>query len=198
MDGRRRALVVVAIAASFALGCGALTQRSDASIWAAVFAHATASDGSKRSVVVSSETATFTETFPTLEAVAAQIKWAFPNIDENLVATFVKANQSHGTVEQSSLHFSSSIERIVVDERTIREIFDAEPQLSAWTRFRARFPNATALLRLSRVAYSQDGQWAIAYIASACGGTCGSGVFFLLHQSNGNWRVAKDHMAWVA
>jgi hypothetical protein len=69
---------------------------------------------------------------------------------------------------------------------------------SGWDRLRARFPDAEGVIRLSRVAFSADGRWALMYFDIQCGVTCGGGNYLGLRRAGDTWRVVADVNLWAS
>lgn len=67
-----------------------------------------------------------------------------------------------------------------------------------WRRFHERFPAAGGVVRLSRVAFSPDGTWAMMYYDVGCGGLCGNGNYLALRRDRGTWRVVADIDLWIS
>ena len=52
--------------------------------------------------------------------------------------------------------------------------------------------------QFSEVIKSDDGNYAIIFTNSYCGGLCAWGGFYLLEKSNENWKVVGSHTEWVS
>ncbi|HEX7814038.1 hypothetical protein [Dyella sp.] len=64
------------------------------------------------------------------------------------------------------------------------------------TAFRATFPNARILVRVSMPAYAADGLQAVVYLTEECGGLCAHSGFIVLSRSSGTWRVVDRKLSW--
>jgi len=67
---------------------------------------------------------------------------------------------------------------------------------SVWTRFQARYPEASGMVTFSRVGFNADEDKALALIGYRCGDLCGAGGLYLLVKEDGNWKVQEELMAW--
>lgn len=75
---------------------------------------------------------------------------------------------------------------------------DVRDPEAGWERFAARFPRADGVIRLSRVAFSTDGDWALMYYDVQCGLTCGGGSYLGLRRDGDTWRVVADVNLWAS
>lgn len=69
---------------------------------------------------------------------------------------------------------------------------------AGWERLAARFPGSDGVIRLSRVAFSADGTWALMYFDVQCGVTCGGGDYLGLRRDGSTWRVVADVNLWAS
>jgi hypothetical protein len=72
------------------------------------------------------------------------------------------------------------------------------PESPYWTAFYARFPDASGIIRFSRVGYSDDGREAAVAVSYSCGQLCGRGSIVVLEKRDGVWRVRSSRMNWVS
>ena len=70
------------------------------------------------------------------------------------------------------------------------------PGGAMWTRFQARYPEASGLVTFSRVGFDANADKALALIGYRCGDLCGAGGLYLLVKEDGNWKVQEELMAW--
>jgi len=78
------------------------------------------------------------------------------------------------------------------------KIFEGDEPALSWARFRARFPEAPGLLRVSRVAIDEARLNALVYIEFACGPECGAGRLVRLARVIGVWQVQSGELIWTA
>jgi hypothetical protein len=67
---------------------------------------------------------------------------------------------------------------------------------SVWTRFQARYPEASGLVIFSRVGFDANEDKALATMGYRCGDLCGAGGLYLLVKEDGSWKVQEELMAW--
>jgi hypothetical protein len=68
-----------------------------------------------------------------------------------------------------------------------------------WPEFYQAFPQTAGYVRASRPVLSEDGTWAVVVVEHYCGGTCGSGLIFLLMRTpEGAWQVVVGDELWIA
>jgi hypothetical protein len=65
-----------------------------------------------------------------------------------------------------------------------------------WTRFQARYPEASGMVTFSRVGFNADGDEALTLVGYRCGDLCGAGGLYLLVKEDGSWKVQEELMAW--
>jgi len=70
------------------------------------------------------------------------------------------------------------------------------PGGAMWTRFQARYPEASGLVIFSRVGFDANEDKALATMGYRCGDLCGAGGLYLLVKEDGNWKVQEELMAW--
>jgi hypothetical protein len=57
---------------------------------------------------------------------------------------------------------------------------------------------STAIIAVSPVSISADGNTAILYAEQHCGALCGGGAFYVLERRDATWRVVGDKGLWVS
>ena len=72
------------------------------------------------------------------------------------------------------------------------------PTYQDWGSFKARFPGATAVLRVSLPGYSRDGNYAVVYSSASCGRLCGSGFSITLRRTRDGWVIVDSTTAWIS
>jgi len=70
------------------------------------------------------------------------------------------------------------------------------PGGAMWTRFQARYPEASGMVTFSRVGFNADGDEALTLVGYRCGDLCGAGGLYLLVKEDGSWKVQEELMAW--
>ncbi|GAB4037913.1 hypothetical protein [Spirosoma jeollabukense] len=59
-------------------------------------------------------------------------------------------------------------------------------------------PDFSSLVSFSSVVYSDDGNKAVCYRSSVCGGLCGTGEIYFLEKKATGWRVASNRLLWIS
>ena len=67
-----------------------------------------------------------------------------------------------------------------------------------WAAFFRRFPSASALVRLSPVAFDVAAREALVYCGSSISPMCCEGSFVHLRQTNGTWTALTWHRVWIS
>jgi hypothetical protein len=67
-----------------------------------------------------------------------------------------------------------------------------------WERFRKASGSPVLHLSLSRVGFAPFGRQALVYVESLCGPLCGAGLFIVLENRSGTWRVVSDRARWLS
>lgn len=82
------------------------------------------------------------------------------------------------------------------DERL--QIFNnADPDVN-WQQFRARFPDAPGIIRVSRPSTDATANSALLYLEFECGAKCGSGTLINLVQTvPDQWQVTSGSLVWI-
>jgi hypothetical protein len=66
---------------------------------------------------------------------------------------------------------------------------------SVWTRFEARYPQASGIIVFSRVGFDEEEDTALAFMYYRCGDLCGAGGLYVLVKTDGSWKVQDELMA---
>lgn len=61
-----------------------------------------------------------------------------------------------------------------------------------WAGFYEVYPGAKGIREMTLPSFSKDGLYAVIYIRTSCGPTCGRGGFTQYHQINGEWVKELD------
>jgi len=70
------------------------------------------------------------------------------------------------------------------------------PGRDYWQLFARYFPKSSGIVSLSRIAYNESGNEAMAYLAFSCGLLCGHGLAVVLQQFDGRWTVVEHMYLW--
>lgn len=70
--------------------------------------------------------------------------------------------------------------------------------LDWWSQFRARFPDTSGYMRITRPVLDDARKVAVIYVAHQCGGLCGTGTLVRLERTARGWRVAMIQGVWVS
>jgi hypothetical protein len=116
------------------------------------------------------------------------LKGYVPAMSESLRAKFLQALNDREEIKIDTNILDASVLFTMVSSNEPKQIFDS------WLDFKASYPDAKALIRLSHTAIDDDGQTALVYMDSWCGGLCGSGYLFVLAKLNNVWRVVSEQM----
>jgi hypothetical protein len=200
---RRRALHgpvrCAALAVALALLClGAFAAQApkltpaEYEVLSAVLAHGL--PGDTRAIAISARTTGDPETLvpagADLEALSTKLEVA-----PGLLAGWSGLNRQRGEVERN---LALAVRYDLVPDKLRARIFAGEEPARGWARFRARFPDATGLLSVSRVAIDDSQQHALVYVEFACGPECGTGRLVHLARADGRWQVISGELLWVA
>ncbi len=85
--------------------------------------------------------------------------------------------------------------------RALRDSLFSPTDLNVgWARFHERFPSQGQVLGFSPVVFSGDGNQAMVFAESRCGGRCGRGelIWLVRDQTNDEWRVRKAVLFWIS
>ncbi|MGJ7505534.1 hypothetical protein ACSFBF_34665 [Variovorax sp. ZT5P49] len=81
----------------------------------------------------------------------------------------------------------------------INYLFDTAKNLGlAWESFYKAYPDATGLVRFSRVGIDESASQALFFMSIGQGGLRAMGHFVLLHRPLGMWRVLDSAQAWIS
>ena len=161
-------------------------------LWSALITHGLGADA--KSVVIAQRTTDETSAVlapdAKLEDVATKL-----DVSPTLLNAWVAANQSSLSLERQ---FSLRAQYHLLDDKTRADIFTGDDAAANWGRFRAKFPDAPGLLRLSRTAVDAPAGHALAYIEFTCGPACGSGRLIRALRKGKNWTVISGELIWIA
>lgn len=85
-----------------------------------------------------------------------------------------------------------------VSEERLVQLFENRPMPEAWNAFRAAFPGAKGLARISRVGIDSKSGQALLFMSMTPGGLGGSGHLFLLQRERSRWSIVEDVRTWVS
>ena len=178
------------------------------SIFGALFAYLLAQPGTPDVLVIEELTASIEEVLPPPPAIpeanlssmspAEKLKGLYPAATETLRTEFLRILARGGAIDRNQFAAEGGVKIVWLSRQQKAAIFDTEPQLKAWERFRAQFPHSKSLLRLTAPAIDLDSQTALLYLGWSCGGTCGGGSLFLFARLKDGWRVMHEQQMWVA
>ena len=78
------------------------------------------------------------------------------------------------------------------------ELFNDDDPESNWTRFRAAFPDASGIVRVSRPGIDDAARVAVLYLEFQCGHECGSGrLINLALDATDSWQVTSGSLVWI-
>ena len=76
-----------------------------------------------------------------------------------------------------------------IDKKELDRLMRQGPD--SWVHFLKRFGSEVRLIRLSRIARTDEGTVALLYISYSCGPVCGKSHFVLFRRELGFWRVER-------
>lgn len=114
------------------------------------------------------------------------------DLDEETLDDFVAKNREQHPVEPD---LNPEGRLICVDDEEFRRIFrDAD----GWDRFRCTFPESDGTLRFSRVGLNRSITQAVLYAGQQFDWDVGSGGYWLLSKSDGEWIEAGNSETWLS
>ncbi len=113
-------------------------------------------------------------------------------LDEETLDDFIAKNREQHPVEPD---LNPGGRLICVDDEEFQRIFrDAD----GWDRFRLTFPESDGTLRFSRVGLNRSVTHAVLYAGQQFDWSIGSGGYWLLSKSDGEWLEAGKAGAWIS
>ncbi|MFI5136347.1 MAG: hypothetical protein ACHQIM_00880 [Sphingobacteriales bacterium] len=95
-------------------------------------------------------------------------------------------------------NFSSDLQTIVIGNNTAKKYFRHSKTVKQidrnWVRFHRKYPMPSALIELSEIA--SDGQRAVFYFSTRCGGLCGDSDLIFFSKENGEWKFLAKAPLW--
>ncbi len=86
---------------------------------------------------------------------------------------------------------------LLADEERV-EIFNGSDPDVNWQQFRARFPDAAGIIRVSRPSTDDAAKSALLYLEFECGANCGSGRLVNLGRTvSDQWQVTTGTLVWI-
>jgi len=86
---------------------------------------------------------------------------------------------------------------LLADEERLKIFNGADPDVN-WQQFRARFPDAAGIIRVSRPSTDDTTKSALLYLEFECGAKCGSGRLINLVQNEPDqWQVTTGTLVWI-
>lgn len=86
---------------------------------------------------------------------------------------------------------------IMVDDRKLRALYKADI-VAGWRRFWRRFPKTFGTVQCSAPGYDASARIAVVSCSHVMGALQGVGVFMILSDDGGTWRVTWSKSLWVA
>jgi hypothetical protein len=92
----------------------------------------------------------------------------------------------------------------LISSATADSIINARPprsgryRESAWATFQRRFHHPSGIVTVSRVAFTESGNTAIASYALICESLCGQGSLVRLDRVKGRWTVSAHAKTWIS
>ncbi len=97
---------------------------------------------------------------------------------------------------QQQLKLEEPYHLLANDERL--QIFNSDDPEVNWQQFRARFPDAPGIIRVSRPSTDATANAALLYLEFECGAKCGSGRLINLVQTlPDQWQVTSGSLVWI-
>ena len=86
---------------------------------------------------------------------------------------------------------------LLADDERLQIFNNDDPDVN-WQQFRARFPDATGIIRVSRPSTDATANSALLYLEFECGAKCGSGRLINLVQTvPDQWQVTSGSLVWI-
>lgn len=106
-----------------------------------------------------------------------------------LLDNLMRANATTASLDLSGISGTAMIRE---------EDVSAPFTLDWWSQFRARFPDTSGYMRITRPVLDDARKVAVIYVAHRCGGLCGTGTLVRLERTSRGWRVAGIQGVWVS
>ena len=147
-------------------------------------------------IAVASMSATSQEIFGGRTPSPAVFQQQLPNAPLSLIDAFLKA-----VARPRDLDFSGvappGLRVYAVSDTKLAQVFNKKQPPAAWRDFRAAFPGANGLVRISRPAIDPASGQALIYMSMTPEGPGGSGHIYLLQREGPQWKVTGDFQTWV-
>jgi len=198
MNRTRRDLLIAAVLIGFSRPVRAEDPTAESAVYRALLAYFAAkagADAEAAHLFIAEKPARLDEALPQGPGETPRpkaLEALVPGTTESLRNRFLQVLESSEPIDARWLASEGRLKVTAVSQ------YEPEGVFTTWADFRARFPEAKGLLRLSRVAIDDDRQTALVYAGYWCGGTCGGGYLFLLASLNNGWRVVHEQQLWVA
>ena len=108
---------------------------------------------------------------------------------------WARINRARHTLQTG---FATTTPYTLLDPARRDELFkDDDPEIN-WTHFRAAFPDANGIVRVSRPGIDDAARVALLYLEFQCGHECGSGrLINLALDATESWQVTSGSLVWI-
>ena len=95
-------------------------------------------------------------------------------------------------------NFLTKRKLVFINHNTFNKYFKSNSIKKGWRNFYSDFPNSIGYIKFTKVGFNQLKNYAIVYVEKYCGGTCGSGMYFLLKKEKNVWKIIDKKEIWVS
>ena len=167
-------------------------QEFEYAIIATVIKHGLSNDGG--SIVIdestTGETVNLIDPGQTIETLAKELGTTPPALREWSRLNRGRYRLGQALALEGKYHLLANEERL--------EIFNGPDPDVNWQQFRARFPDAIGIIRVSRPSTDAMAKSALLYLEFECGSKCGSGRLINLVQAvPDQWQVTTGTLVWI-
>jgi hypothetical protein len=126
------------------------------------------------------------------ERLVSYLRQNLEGVDEEALEDFVAKNREQHPVEPD---LNPEGRLICLDDVEFQRVFRDD---DGWDRFRETFPESDGTLRFSRVGLDRSVTQAVLYAGQQFDWSIGSGGYWLLSRSGGEWREADRCGVWIS
>lgn len=120
-------------------------------------------------------------------------KLLIEKLGKEIVDEFKIKNKNSHKLENK---FNNELKVILVSKKELELIF-GDPD-TWWNEFYKRYPNSYGQMSLSRVAFNEDKNIALFYLANQRKPLRGAGVYVLLERKDNEWIIIDGILVWVS